>query len=236
MCYQVDYNNTVSVEESANEINCPVQCIGIVVSNHLEFAKKAKSIIADHSWIAELHPYDRYSYKDVAEQTTERLVDMFNKVQNTLTGDFGEFIISLSSQLSLENESNHIRPPLAELWKQKELGNPGYDFHTECPEKLINFGEAKFVSSGQSHNSAAKQVFEVFIPKNKHRRDKKELADFLSQESIKRLVENEEYGICLSFSINNGDFKQSFHTALNNEYVKGVSKYCEKLYLIGVIS
>ena len=236
MCYQVDYNKTLSLEEPDNEMDCPLQCIGITVSDHLDFAREAKAIITDDRWITKLDPYDAYAYQDVAEQTTKRLVEMFNGVQNTLTGDFGEFIVSLSSQLSLENENNHIRPPLAELWKQKELGNPGYDFHTECPEQLINFGEAKFVSNGQAHNSAARQVLEIFIPKNKHRRDKKELEDFLSQESIERLVKYEEYGICLSFSINNGDFEKSFLTALNNEYVKGVSKYCKKLYLIGVIS
>ena len=115
--------------------------------------------LSNTSWIAKLNPVAKMSYEEIALKTISKLVAIFRSVENTVSSDFGEFMISMSSGHCLKEKHNHTVLPLSELWKEKLSNNHGFDFHTLSPEDKFSFGEAKFVSTGNSCTSAAKQVF-----------------------------------------------------------------------------
>ncbi|MBL0255080.1 MAG: hypothetical protein IPQ27_08970 [Chitinophagaceae bacterium] len=56
------------------------------------------------------------------------MTDIIGGITTSVNEDIGEFIVSYSAQLALEIEYSHQRIPLAELLKEKVLGNPGFDF------------------------------------------------------------------------------------------------------------
>jgi hypothetical protein len=153
--------------------------------NVLDISKLADELaksIMDNSWIMGLDEGVTLAYKKTAEETATVLVNIFkNNILtedgNRISGEFGEMMVSMGASRALETIFSHVSLPISELWKPKLKGNEGFDFHTICPEQLINFGEAKYSSSknpygGKSGDSggAAGQA-DGFIKAEKHLRD-----------------------------------------------------------------
>jgi len=188
--------------------------IGAVADTYISFvqikdvnshAKKLLREISDTSWIAKLDSISKMSYENIALETIDRLVKIFKSVNNTVTSDFGEFLISMSSGHCLQKKLNHEVLPLSELWKEKVSNNHGFDFHTLSPANKFSFGEAKFVSKGNSYTSSAKQVLR-FVRECKDQRDAVHLRYFSPLVAIDNL-KNGKRGFIVAFSINSDDFK-----------------------------
>lgn len=196
------------------------------------YAESLVKEITDTSWISQLNSVGRMSYENIATRTIEKLVDLFNSIENKVTADFGEFMVSLSSGNCLKEKHLHTCLPISELWKEKILGNHGFDFHTISPEERFSFGEAKYQSSGNAYTSAAKQAHE-FSKVGKDKSDAVHLANFGSALSIQNLEEDKK-GYVVSFSLNSEDYASILNNALKNEDVVALSRRCDELYLIGV--
>lgn len=207
-------------------------CVEITdVNSH---AKKLITEISDTSWISKLEPVAKSAYEYTALETIKRLVVIFESVDNKIKKDFGEFMISMSSGFCLREKHNHAILPLSELWKPKLSGNEGFDFHTLSPSNKFSFGEAKFVSSGNSYGSAAEQAYR-FSKENKDKRDGVHLRYFCSPIAIKNLEKNKR-GFIVAFSINSKKPESILKKTLQNEDIKKLSKCCDELYIIGVKS
>ncbi|MDH3327398.1 MAG: hypothetical protein OEM38_11875, partial [Gammaproteobacteria bacterium] len=124
-------------------------------------ASEMIEIISNTCWIDELNAVAKATFKARAQRTIIKLVEQIaSRVENEITAEFGEFMISESAQSTLDTQFAHTKIPLAELLKEKITGNPGFDFHTESKTKIICFGEAKFSGSINPHPSALNQIVE----------------------------------------------------------------------------
>lgn len=215
--------------------------VGAIADTYISFieikdvnshATKLLREITDTSWIARLDPISKMSYEKIALKTIKKLVQIFKSVNSTVTSDFGEFMISMSSGHCLQEKHNHTALPLSELWKEKVSNNPGFDFHTLSPADKFSFGEAKFVSDGNSYTSSAEQVLR-FIGEGKDQMDAVHLRYFGSVVAINNLKKGKR-GFIIAFSINSDDFKLILKNSLKNKDIKELSKCCDELYIIGV--
>ncbi len=166
------------------------------------FATALIKVVLDNSWITNLDDRYRRAYSKTATQTAAKLVSKFNKAANagTVESDFGETMVSIGSARALEMLFEHLRIPLAELWKPQISQNGGFDFHTTCLEKFINFGEAKYSSSANPYNDAIGQA-QDFLDDDKHLRDASDLENLVDEISMSYL-DKDEFGIVAAFSVN----------------------------------
>ena len=136
---------------------------------------------------------------------------------------------------ALKDIFQHISLPISELWKPQSKQNEGFDFHTVCDKKIINFGEAKFLSPpATSPVSAAANQANQFFTEEKHFRDRVHLVNLVHDDAISNL----DKGLCgmvVAFSMNainpltvykNAISKVeslSFFDEIDNVYIVGVS-------------
>ena len=226
------YHKKVEQSELPSDVSADVYISYIEVEDVNKYAKKLISEISNTSWISELNPVAKMSYEDTAKETIEKLVNIFKSINNNVTQEFGEFMISMSSGHYLESKLSHSVLPLSELWKEKLSNNHGFDFHTLSPQDKFSFGEAKYVSSGNSYTSSAEQV-NRFASEGKDKRDAVHLINFSSPTAIKNL-ENDRKGFIVSFSLNSQNHELILKNSLKNKDIKSLSKICDELYIIGV--
>lgn len=211
--------------------NCHVYCIHIKVQNVKKHADEIIKSISDTSWISSLNAIDQISYESRSTKTISRLVNsILKKVEDVVTEEFGEYLVSHTAQNLLVTTFNHGKVPLAELFKEKIIGNMGFDFHTESVNKIILFGEAKYSGSINPYTKAIEQIVE-FI---NERKDIGELADvqkFVSVDASTNAITNKK-GYVAAFSIN----AQKPETILKNaiESIADTLLEFPELYLIGV--
>lgn len=206
--------------------------IHVRIDNVEERAKDLIKAISDKSWINGLDIVDQISYDARAGRTIIKLVtEIFEKVDTVVTEEFGEYLVSESARDSLCDNFRHIKLPLAEIWKEKKTGNPGFDFHTESQSQLISFGEAKYSSSTNPHTVAINQIV-GFIAENKDKMELTDLKHFCSKDAITNAI-NGNKAFVAAFSVNGQQYNRIFDTALNSEGFEQLLNYPE-LYIIGV--
>ncbi|NOH33656.1 hypothetical protein [Vibrio chagasii] len=213
-------------------VGIKVHSILINIENIKDRASEMIAVIQDICWLKELDPVAKLSYEARAERTIEKLVNnILTKVEDEVTEEFGEFMISASAQDALESAFNHIKVPLAELLKEKITGNPGFDFHTETNEKLIAFGEAKFSGSINPYRNALEQIRE-FIDLKKHDAELVDLQNFVSKEAVANHL-GKKSAYVAAFSINSKKPSNIIANAFDSEYMKNIFEQ-EEVYLVGV--
>ncbi|TOF43064.1 hypothetical protein CGJ22_25030, partial [Vibrio parahaemolyticus] len=68
------------------------------------------AVIQDVCWLKELDPVAKLSYEARAQRTIEKLVDnILTKVEDEVTEEFGEFMISASAQDALVSAFDHVK-------------------------------------------------------------------------------------------------------------------------------
>ncbi|WP_426369118.1 hypothetical protein [Pseudocolwellia sp. HL-MZ7] len=193
-----------------------------------------KSIL-DTSWMLSLDKGTRRSYQFTANETAQALVSVFKNYSGTLPvgAKFGEIMVSMSSTRSLAVLFDHKVVPIAELWKPQKKQNEGFDFHTECPMNLINFGEAKYSGVVNPHGNAITQE-DGFIKVQKHLRDRVHLTNLTNQLSVYNL-DDEKFGVVAAFSINSKNLASIMDNALKNIGSSDLMNNAQVVYLVGVV-
>jgi hypothetical protein len=211
---------------------CQINCIHIQISDFNRIVHDFERSVTDTSWIAKLDPWGMMVLGTTAQKTIDKIVkDVIKKSKNRVTTDIGEYIISYTSQEALHVKFFHEKIPLAELLKERISGNPGFDFHTICVQKLLIFGESKFSLKSTPRAKALNQIIR-FIDD----RDKSEgfsLERFLDGQTKDNMLKGHR-GYTAAFSFNNkGSITAVFEKALKSKAVKEIAKHKE-LYLIAV--
>ena len=85
------------------------------------YAKDHEWICTDSEGIASIG-ISEFALRDFGEVNFVELPE--------IGAEFGEFLVSSVAQSTLEENYQHTKFPLAEIWKEKAKGNPGFDFHT----------------------------------------------------------------------------------------------------------
>lgn len=228
------YHTKVISDDLPSDTTAEVYLSCVEITDVKSHAKTLITEISDTSWISKLDPDAKMSYKDIALKTIKKLVEIFQSVDNKVTKDFGEFMISMNSGYCMREKHGHKILPLSELWKPKLLQNEGFDFHTLSPANKFSFGEAKFVSSGNSYGDAAEQAYGFSI-ENKDKRDGVHLCYFSSPAAMQNLRQNKR-GFIVAFSINSSNHELILKNSLQNKDIRELSKCCDELYIIGVKS
>lgn len=215
--------------------SCNVKACIVAVSDLDKISEKLTSAVLDSSWMLDLDKGTRRAYEYTARETANALVEIFKKFSDDhqLGAEFGEVMVSISSARSLSVIFDHIALPIAEIWKPQLKQNEGFDFHTECTEQLINFGEAKFSGSINPHGKAIPQA-EGFINEEKHFRDRVHLINLASQKSIENL-NDDKFGAIAAFSINSKDHNSIMDNAIESIQESGLFEKVQCAYVIGVV-
>ncbi len=97
--YQVNiiYHEKIDPSDLPKDALADTYVSFIEVKNVNHCAKDLLTEISDTAWISNLDPIAQMSYEDTAHETIEKLVEIFRSVDNKVTKDFGEFMISMSS-------------------------------------------------------------------------------------------------------------------------------------------
>lgn len=221
-----------NMEDYDKTTDCEVYSIHVKVDDISTKAKQMIIMIQDTSWITELDIIERASFEVRAQPTIDKLVhEILSKVTTTLSDDFGEFLISATAQDSLELQYDHTKVPLAELFKEKKSGNPGFDFHTETSTQLLAYGEAKYSGSINPYTKALKQI-KGFLDESKDKMELTDLKHFTSEESISSALEDKKAFVA-AFSINSENPSDIIENALSSEHIDNLLDY-EELYIIGI--
>lgn len=228
-------NRQPSADEIPDGATANIHLLGIEIDDVRTYAEEMVRLVSETNWIQKLNPLAKASYEPTSMRTIAKLVEIFNTANGQVSKDFGEFMVSMAAGQSLSDALGHDSFPLSEIWQPKLTGNPGFDYYTECPADLINCGEAKYNSSTNSYGNAAKQVCE-FIEAKKDRQDLVHLDYFASEIAVNKLLEDQERGFCLAFSVNSDDLEQILLNALENSDVIRLSKEAISLYIIGIRS
>lgn len=212
---------------------CVVHSIHVKVKNIKSRAKAMIKTISDTSWILKLSAIDQIAYEACSEKTIDKLVnEILKKVDNHITADFGEYMISDVAQCVLNKSYQHKKIPLAELWKEKLKNNMGFDFHTEnLSISHLAYGEAKYSSSSSPYNKAISQIVK-FIKDKKDKAELMHLKNFVTRKTTTNFSKDKKIFVA-AFSVNAKDPKVILENALSATDIEKLLVYTE-LYLIGV--
>lgn len=227
----------ISKIDNANLSSCPaskscaINCLHIKIKDFKPIVKEFEAYISDTSWINGLDEISKITFKVNAQKTIDKIVnEIIAKIVTGVNEDIGEFIVSYSAQHALNIEHSHKKIPLAELLKEKILGNPGFDFHTISTNNYLVFGEAKFSLDSTPRAKALEQI-EKFI----NDRDSAELRwlePFLDLTTRANIIKNEK-GYAAAFSFNGTNIVTILNNALASAPINEIIKHKE-LYLIAV--
>ncbi len=232
--YKITFKKFNELPSSINGIGKNnIYLINIKIENLDDQISNIIKSISDTSWISKLDAVNKASYDNRAQKTIEVLIGkLIKRVEDEITGDLGEMLVSHSAKDILEFEFAHEPIPLAELWHAKRTGNPSFDFHSESPEGFVIFGEGKYQSSNSSPYGRAASQINDFIQQKKDIDDLVHIKNFATIESTEKVIDGKK-GFAIAFSMNSSDYETIFNNALKSEKIKPLLSYPE-LYLIGV--
>jgi hypothetical protein len=215
----------------------------VTISDLKKLAAELSNKVLDHSWVMDLDHGSRPTYQQTVAETAEILVSIIKNQTSTddkISSEFGEIMVSMGASRALETIFSHISIPLAELWKPKAKGNEGFDFHTVCPSKLINFGEAKFCSSSNPYggnpgeSTGAGGQADGFVEKDKHHRDRPLLTDLGTEQAAIDNLKNQSFGVVLAFSLNAKKPLKILKNAITQALKYQNLKKAQNIYIVGV--
>lgn len=213
--------------------NCTIRFVQVDVYNVIDMAMDVYSKIIETSWLYNLDPIVKKSWEERARDTILSVVnEVIRKVNSVVSEDLGELVVSINAQNVLQDVHKHRALPLADLWKEKVRGNPGFDFHTESPGSFVVFGEAKYNAKSSAYTPAINQIRNFIV----QRKDDKELSDLkhlVSAQTQANLLINELRGYAAAFSTHTRDVEKMFKHIISKPEFVDLLRFPE-VYLIGV--
>lgn len=207
----------------------------IEINDLIYIAKALTQKVQNKSWMMSLDKGTRRQYEFTANETASELISIFNSPTDEneeLTSEFGEVMVSISASEALSKMFEHISIPIAELWKPQKKQNEGFDFHTVCPDFLINFGEAKYSKNINPYSLSEEQTDDFFTVEKQYR-DRTFLRDLVDEKAIANLDED-DYGAIIAFSINSSNIEEIFKNAILKVDTYNVLSKAKQIYIVGV--
>ena len=162
--------------------------------------REVLNCLSELSWIRNFdEDYMKRSYEKRATDTINYIkANIINGAEDKVTKDSGEYVVSVLSKKSIVDKLDYLDIPLADLIKEKVVGNPGFDFYSENKNNIILFGEAKYLAKKNAYDSAMGQI-ERFITEGKDINDIASINSFCSKEALSNAA-NGERGFIAAFS------------------------------------
>jgi len=223
----------VDMAKYNKKCSCNVYSVLIEVTDIHKTAQDMIIAITDTSWIDELNVIDQATFSALSVRTINKLANnIFSKVEDEVTVDFGEYMVSMTAQDALTQEPGHTSLPLADIIKEKVTGNPGFDFHTCSHSGLLSFGEAKYSGINNPYSNALTQIND-FINLEKDTSELVFLKAFISEETALKCIAGEKAYIA-AFSINTKTPKAIMDNVFKSMHIDSLLKYPE-IYIVGVV-
>lgn len=212
---------------------CKITFIRINPEDKKATIEKILNQISNLSWINKLIPEELVSSMNARVNPTVELLDkqLTENDDGAITSKTGEYFVSEVARETIINELKYTDIPLAELWKEKVSGNPGFDYHSENKDNIIIFGEAKYVANQNAYGRALKQVVD-FIKQKKDLKELSELRAFVSLEAIQN-ANIERKGYAIGFSSYSTTTNVLIDNIKKSEYFKELIKY-EEIVIVAV--
>lgn len=193
-----------------------------------------KDIIAsfsDMSWISKFdEEYVKKSFSKRAEASAQYLADKMKKgVEDGVTKDTGEYVVSELARQALVNELKYLDIPLAELFKEQISGNPGFDFYSANLEQIIIFGEAKYNSRQNAYGKGMEQV-NRFIVEEQDISDLNDIDKFFEDSSLSKAASGEK-AYAVAFAAKATKSEDIVKGIVSNKYYSNLATYKEVIYL-----
>ena len=193
-----------------------------------------KDIIAsfsDMSWISKFdEEYVKKSFAKRAEASAQYLADKMKKgVEDGVTKDTGEYVVSELARQALVNELKYLDIPLAELFKEQLSGNPGFDFYSANLEQIIIFGEAKYYSRQNAYGKGMEQV-NRFIIEEQDISDLNDIDKFFEDCSLSKAASGEK-AYAVAFAAKTTKSEDIVKGIVSNKYYSNLATYKEVIYL-----
>ncbi len=215
------------------DTQCHIHYLHIRLPEPQETLKDFLNSMAEESWIEQLDCFTREAYKIRADKTAKNIVEKVKKgATDAIAEQSGEYLVSYAASNGLARQYQHKSIPLAELWKEKSIGNPAFDFHTESPSNIIIFGESKYSSASTPHMKAINQIMR-FIQERKDVAELSDLKNFIQEVTARNLLLGKK-GFAAAFSVNAKDQREAIIYPLRKStQLKELFGQTE-VYLIGV--
>jgi len=223
----------VNMNDLGVNTDCEVFVAHIKVDDVDKRAEEMIKTISDTSWINQLNAVAQAAFEATSADTILKLVrNIHERISgDAITEEFGEYLVSDTAQSVLVDQFKHKKIPLAELLKPRISGNEGFDFHSECIDSLLTFGEAKYSGSSNPYVKALSQIV-GFIEKKKDVAELVVLMHHVSKEAVDKCVQGIK-SYAAAFSINAVKPNLIIRNALLSEETRDLLKH-KKLYIIGV--
>lgn len=179
------------------------------------------------SWISKFDKdYIRDSFNKRATDTIDYITtNIINGTETEVTTDSGEYVVSVLSKKAIVDNLDYLDVPLAELIKEKIVGNPGFDFYSENKNSILLFGEAKYVAKTNAYNKALEQI-ERFSISGKDINDIASIDRFFSEKALEN-ANNGDKGYIAAFSSTKIETEDLVKHIQNNEHYKKLSSHKE---------
>ena len=203
--------------------------IRINVTDKLTSLQNIFKSLIDLSWIDSFFSNDEWLKESMQERsliTIRKISEDFDHGQNpSIKKETGEKMISEISRRTLIEDFDYWAMPIAELFKQKADGNPGFDFHTMIIEdEVLMFGEAKYITGYTAYNSAMNQIG-TFIDQRKDIRDLAEVAYFMPNSNPLNKAVNNIKGYVAAFSTNGQSDEYIIPKVIHHRNYNKLSQY-----------
>ncbi|MCH5340740.1 MAG: hypothetical protein J1E01_04675 [Acetatifactor sp.] len=199
-----------------------------------DLAVTLKDIIvsfSDMSWIARFDkPYIRDSFMIRADASAQYLAEKMQKsIDDKIIKDSGEYLVSELARQALVYKLNYLDVPLAELFKEKVSGNPGFDFYSANSNNIIIFGEAKYNSKQNAYGAGMEQV-DRFIREGQDISDLNDIDNFFDEKSLE-LASVGEKAYAIAFASKVTTSEKIIEGIISNQYYKNIAMHKEVIYL-----
>lgn len=193
----------MKVLEFDNTLFAPHQHITFIRVDPEDLSITIKEIIHslyDKAWIYKFNSkYIKMSFEKRVSDSAKYLANKLAKSESgEVYSDTGEYIVSELARKTIVSEMNYLDVPLAELFKEQISGNPGFDFYSENNDKIIIFGESKYLNDRNAYGSGMKQVAD-FIKNEQDISDLNDIDKFFSPESLDLAADGQKaYAVAFS--------------------------------------
>lgn len=190
--------------------------------------------LSNLSWISNFDKdYMKQGFSKRADITIEYITkNIITNDASGVTSSSGEYVVSELARTAVIDHLKYLDVPLAELFKIKAVGNHGFDFYSKNTNKIILFGEAKYLSAQSAYGNCFEQIVKFIEEDLQDTVDIVDIECFFCEESLS-YFSNGKKGFIAAFSNKNNlteSLLKYFHK--NENYLK-LTKF-EELICVAV--
>lgn len=224
---QVNRMNVVEAKKVCEEHHNRVFFLRVAPIDLKQTLKDIFQKLSDLSWISKFdQEYVKTSFQERAESTLDDIKQkLLASNTDDVSSDAGEYVVSELAREAIVEKLSYLDIPLAELYNKKKSGNPGFDFHSQTPDDVIIFGEAKYLDDRNAYGVGLEQIVR-FISEKKDIKDLIDLRDFCSERAL--LVASQgTKGFAVAFSAKETASDTLIKNIMNNKNFKQLLSYKE---------